>query len=196
MDTFSGLMIFIVTIMDLIMSVSAGGMLGAGLGLYKPACADACRQILSSQKLLCGVDPEDSAYQDKRLGPVKNVVNTPECYVQDPAYLKTLALCIADRCSRDNDPPLSVLQGWWETRVTLRPGQFRSTTNIQPNISYQDALRDAQRDVAEVGEANIPFTGMGGPLNVTSLISDQVILPLWNGMKWFERYEVNNTKNG
>lgn len=165
------------------------GMIDAGGWLYRPPCAEACRMAIAKNRLLCGVEPDYGKYADKRLASLNAVVNSPQCYVTDPTFLRTLSLCIADRCSRDG-APVSLIEDWWEGHVATGVQENRA---LHPNISYQDALRDARQDIA--GMSNVPYAVMGQPMNVTSLVPEAQILPFWNGMKWVGRIERDHTKN-
>ena len=177
------------------------GMLGLGKWLYKPFCAHACRGVIGTSKLTC--DPKvttssnttssstDSHVHSKRHS--HEVLNTEECYLQDAAFLRTLALCVAERCPRDDDIGVSVIEDYWAGHVaTGSVGNW----DLVPLMSYQDALRYAHEDVEAVGEDSMPYAESGEPLNTTSLIREEDYLPGYNGRKYFERNEWDHGRNG
>ncbi|TEB30520.1 hypothetical protein FA13DRAFT_1774686 [Coprinellus micaceus] len=163
------------------------GMLGLGKWLYKPFCAHACRGVIGSSKLTC--DPKvaingsttssstDSHVHSKRH--THEVLNTEECYLQDAAFLRTLALCIAERCPRDDDIGVSVIEDYWAGHVaTGSVGNW----DLVPLMSYQDALRYAHEDVQEVGEDKMPLALAMSSIFLPVLLSLLRFLPgrpLW-----------------
>lgn len=172
------------------------GMLGLGKWLYKPFCAHACRAVISSSKLTCdpkipGVSaPTDQHIHSKRHS--HDVLNTEECYLKDAAFLRTLALCIAERCPRDG-VGISVIEEYWEGHVaTGSVGNW----DLRPIMSYQEALRYAHEDMGRVGDGSMPYAEPGEPLSETSLVREEDWIPQYNGRVYFERNEGDHGRNG
>lgn len=115
------------------------GLIGWGKTLYNPTCCFACRQVLRKQQLEC--TPLDST---ENHGTSHNPVDTPpECFVQDPVFLKTMALCIDTYCPLSDDPPMDLIEDYWASHLgtgTLGDYQF------VPVIPYQEALSSARDD--------------------------------------------------
>lgn len=173
------------------------GMLGLGKWLYKPPCAHACRTIIQSSKLTCNPElspvadsPSPDEHTHSKRSHTHHVLNTEECYLQDAAFLRTLALCIDHRCSRD-EASIAVLEDYWEGHVAVGSvGDW----SLHPNISYQDTVALARQDFEAVG-GNLPYAVQGEPLNTTSLIREENWLPEYNANKYFERNEKDHGRN-
>lgn len=126
------------------------GLIGWGKTLYNPTCCFACRQVLRKQQLEC--TPEDPAANH---GTSHNPVDTPpECFVKDPAFLKTVALCIDTYCPLSDDPPMDLIEDYWASHLgTGTLGDYQYV----PAMSYQDALSSAKDD-----ESRVSDTGSSG----------------------------------
>ncbi|KAJ3532751.1 hypothetical protein NMY22_g7616 [Coprinellus aureogranulatus] len=179
-------------------SADGRGMLGLGKYLYKPFCAHACRIPIQSSKLTCdsklpggNATSSTSEHTHTKRSHTHEVLNTPECYLQDAAFLRTLALCIAERCPRDG-VSIAVIEEYWEGHIAA--GAVGDWSQ-RPIMSYQDALAYAHEDVERVGEGNVPYVQPGEPLNATSLIRDEDWLPGYNANKYFERNERDHGRN-
>jgi len=115
------------------------GLIGWGKTLYNPTCSFACRNVLRKQQLLC--TPLSS---NKNHGSVHNPVSTPPgCFVKDPSFLKTMALCINTYCPLSGDPSTSLIEDYWASH--LGTGTLGNYEYI-PTMSYRDALTAARED--------------------------------------------------
>ena len=129
-----------------LVALHAGGVLGDGTGfiglgktLYNPTCAFACRNVIRNCKLLC-TPAESSANHGTAHNPV---TTPPECYVSDQAFLRTMALCIDNYCSRSDNPPMDLIEDYWASHLgTGTLGNYDYT----PTTSYHDALVAARED--------------------------------------------------
>ncbi|KAH7037548.1 uncharacterized protein B0I36DRAFT_403091 [Microdochium trichocladiopsis] len=136
------------------------GMIGIGKTLYHPTCAFACRNVVRNCPLSCTPAPEDDDAAVNH-GTVHNpVVTPPSCFVSDPAFLKTVALCIDNYCphSRGGQAPPSpeVIADYWAGH--LGTGTL-GTPKWVPAMSFEDALRAARRDEATAAAAVAPGHG-------------------------------------
>ncbi|KAJ2922194.1 hypothetical protein H1R20_g14904, partial [Candolleomyces eurysporus] len=180
LGSFSTFMLVFLTLSQLFTpSVADGyGMLGAGKWLYKPVCAHACRQVIYNHPLACDVSKES---------PIP-----PECFLKDAAFLRTMALCLANLCPRDNIS-ISVIEEYWQSHLaTGTVGDM----SLRPIMSYQEALMYAHQDIEAVGASNVPYVVKGEALNVTSLVHDEDLVQYYNAEAWFERTERDHGKNG
>ncbi|RXW15554.1 hypothetical protein EST38_g10302 [Candolleomyces aberdarensis] len=165
------------------------GMLGAGKWLYKPVCGHTCRRLIYNNPLLCDGDNATTHVHRRHL---HGATNPPECFLKDAAFLRTMALCLAKACPRDNIPN-SVIEEYWEGHLaTGSVGDW----SLHPIMSYQEALMHAQQDVEEIGEGNVPYAIEGEPLNVTSFVRDEDLVQYHNAQTWFERLERDHGRNG
>lgn len=175
------------------------GLLGAGKWLYKPPCAHACRSALSGNELAC--DPKDGTNQPeahtdddahahtKRHGAA---ANTLECFLKDAIFMRSLALCIDQRCVKGDKVSMAAVEDYWEGHVgTGAVGDW----SLTPGLRYQEALAAAHHDMEEAGEGGLPFVAHGEPLAVTSLVDDEAYLPAYNGNKWFDITERDHGIN-
>ncbi|KFA74524.1 hypothetical protein S40288_10124 [Stachybotrys chartarum IBT 40288] len=128
------------------------GLIGYGKTMYHPPCAFACRGVVRVSQLSC--TPVEGG---ELHGPGHSMTPTPpECYVSDPAFLRTMALCIATHCPHGDGgmPPLSLLEDYW--RHHLGTGTV-GTPAYTPAMSYVEALREAEQDVLDAGgEVDVP----------------------------------------
>ncbi|EAU80911.1 metalloreductase [Coprinopsis cinerea okayama7 len=204
LGAFSAFLLLFLTVTQLATPAVADGvgMIGAGKWLYKPLCAHACRRIIVNNRLTCDSKipgdtwtPPPSSHHGghHHRRHLHHLINPKECYLRDAAFLRTLALCMEDRCARD-DVLLSSIQEYWEGHLTtLGTGDW---TIDGPVMSYEEALRLAHEDVEEIGEENVPFTRAGQPLNVTSFIPEDVYIAMYNGLGWHERSQRDHGWNG
>ncbi|KAF4466283.1 ferric-chelate reductase [Fusarium albosuccineum] len=115
------------------------GLIGYGKTMYYPACAFACRGVIKSCPLAC--TPKEGG---ESHGMGHSMSTTPqECYTSDPAFLKTMALCIDTYCPGSDAPELMLLEDYW--RGHLATGTV-GTMEWKPVMSYQEALSGAQKD--------------------------------------------------
>lgn len=122
------------------------GLIGFGKVMYKPACAFSCRSVIASCPLAC--TPKDS---DEVFGSGHSTSSTPpDCYLSDPSFLRTLALCIDTYCPDSDGPAISEIEKYWEGHLaTGSVGDW----SMKPNMSYTEALMGAKADQGEDGEA-------------------------------------------
>ncbi|KAK5659571.1 hypothetical protein OQA88_773 [Cercophora sp. LCS_1] len=116
------------------------GFIGAGKTLYNPTCAFACRNVIRNCKLLC--TPEDTGSANH--GTAHNPVTTPpDCFVKDPAFLRTMAICIDTYCPLSNNPSIDLIEDYWASHLgTGTLGNYKYV----PAISYHDALAAGRAD--------------------------------------------------
>ncbi|KAJ3524446.1 hypothetical protein NM208_g12058 [Fusarium decemcellulare] len=115
------------------------GLIGYGKTMYYPACAFACRGVIKSCPLAC--TPKEGG---ESHGMGHSTSTTPqECYTSDPAFLKTMALCIDTYCPESDAPELMLLEDYW--RGHLATGTV-GTMEWKPVMSYQEALSWARED--------------------------------------------------
>ncbi|KXJ94173.1 hypothetical protein Micbo1qcDRAFT_220768 [Microdochium bolleyi] len=140
------------------------GMIGTGKTLYYPTCAFACRNVVSKCTLLCTPSPDNATVNH---GTAHNPVTTPpKCFVSDPAFLKTVALCIDNYCPHDKSPPaLDVVEDYWARH--LGTGTM-GTDKWVPVMSYREALRTARGDETTAAAAAV---GHGSSNNTTGTSS-------------------------
>ncbi|KAJ2918752.1 hypothetical protein MD484_g1702, partial [Candolleomyces efflorescens] len=194
LGSFSAFALLLFTLSQLITpSVADGyGILGAGKYLYKPVCGHTCRRLIYDNPLLCDSKlPGDNATTHVHRRHLHGATNPPECFLKDAAFLRTMALCLAKACPRDNIPN-SVVEEYWEGHLaTGSVGDW----SLHPIMSYQEALMYAQQDVEAVGESNVPYAIEGEPLNVTSFVRDEDLVQYHNAQTWFERLERDHGRN-
>lgn len=115
------------------------GLIGWGKTMYNPTCAFACRNVIKACKLFC--TPEKST---QNYGTAHSPVYTPpECFTTDPAFLRTMAVCIDTYCSLSDDPPQSLIDDYWASHLaTTTVGNSR----WKPEVSYMEALEAGRED--------------------------------------------------
>ncbi|CAG9989318.1 unnamed protein product [Clonostachys byssicola] len=172
-----------------LVSADGVGILGAGKWLYKPTCAHTCRYMVRNNPLLCQTDDGSSTHQSHHTSSAKD----PLCWLIDDAFLRTIALCINEYCSRE-DVPLSTIEKWWEGHLaTGSIGDW--SKGMEPAMSYQQALELAQDDVKKLGEENIPYITGKAPLNVTSRIAEKQYIATLNYQESFQWGEFDHGVN-
>ncbi|KAJ2914116.1 hypothetical protein MD484_g6287, partial [Candolleomyces efflorescens] len=188
--SFSTFMLILLTLSQFFTpSVADGyGMIGAGKWLYKPVCAHACRRVIYKNRLTCDSKlPTDNTTVHLQ----RRATNPTGCFLKDAAFLRTMALCIEKACDRDNIS-ISTIEGYWESH--LATGTIGDMA-LRPIMSYQEALLYAHQDAEETGLGNLPYSVMGEPLNMTSLVRDQDFVPYYNALMWSERVEKDHGRN-
>jgi hypothetical protein len=188
-----GRLLVLLSLASVVPNVQADGVgiLGAGKWLYKPVCAHTCRYLVRNNPILCESGDDGSSTHDhvrKRQhshgGPM-----SPECFLLDKAFLRTIALCMHEQCPRD-DVPVSVMEEYWEGHLaTGTVGDW----SMKPIMSYTDALMLAQEDVAAIGTANVPIAVAGEPLNETSFVDEEAFVKQYN---WNLGFEIGESEHG
>jgi predicted ferric reductase len=191
------------------------GFIGYGKTLYHPTCAFACRNVIKGCKLAC-----TPAQSTTNHGTAHSPVSTPpDCFVQDAAFLRTLAICIDTYCPLSDSPSRELIEDYWASHLgTGTLGDYRWV----PAASYHDALAAARNDEKQViansssttdeqdhshhsakklktrqfmTEAGpnvtspLPIIKAGKPLNTSSFISPKDWQKQYNGMLDFETNE-------
>ncbi|KAK6534914.1 hypothetical protein TWF281_006214 [Arthrobotrys megalospora] len=191
------------------------GLIGWGKTMYDPPCAFACRGVISKCTLLC--TPTGGAVNH---GSHHNPVSTPpECFTTDPAFMRTMALCINTYCPTNDAPALSKIEDYWYSHLgTGTVGNYKYV----PIVSYTEALLAAKEDEHngvqfpnststsggehaghnmlrarvrrhQEGSSTLPTIKAKQPLNVTSLISASDWQLQYNGMVTFETNEKGHS---
>ena len=119
--------------------------------MYSPTCAFACRSVIKANPLLC--TPKDHV---ENFGTVHSPVWTsPHCFTTDPAFLRTMAVCIDTYCSLSDRPSAERIDDYWAFHLaTTTVGSYK----WKPAVSYQEALGAGRRDersVAELARSNV-----------------------------------------
>lgn len=185
------------------------GLIGYGKTLYDPTCPFACRIVIRKQPLSC--TPTDST---QNHGTAHNPVTTPpKCFIQDPTFLKTMALCIDTYCPLSDKPKLSLIHDYWAAH--LGTGTIGNYNHI-PSMTYEDALAAARVDESKallnpnmttpsplkVPEGLITHTvssplgfttGGNAALNSTKLVSPVQWQLQWNYLSDFEVNEKGHS---
>lgn len=174
------------------------GILGFGKWLYKPPCAHACRAVIEDSIVICDPQVPVSANAPPTNHHTHGRHNSPRelmteaCLLGDGAFLRTLALCIFQHCPLEG-LRISMVEEYWEGHVlTGTVGNW----DLHPNMSYQDALLYALKDMERVGKSNMPHAQPGVPLNTTSLVREQDWIPRYNARNYVERNERDHGRNG
>ncbi|KAH7103626.1 hypothetical protein BKA62DRAFT_46804 [Auriculariales sp. MPI-PUGE-AT-0066] len=178
------------------------GLIGLGKHMYRPACAFACRTIIGGSPLACTPDGEHEAG-----GHHGGSATPPECFLSDPAFLRSMALCIVTYCPEDAwpaPPSLSQIEDYWASH--LATGSIGDYT-LAPTQSYSAALVDARADEAKgvsvdnststehdhgsslFAAGSLPVLTPGDPLTVTSTVAHEDWLAEYNGSVTFESNE-------
>jgi hypothetical protein len=116
------------------------GLIGFGKTMYKPACAFACRSVIGSCPLSC--TPKDGEV----FGSGHSTTATPpECFLTDPSFQRTMALCIATYCPKSDNPRVSEIEEYWEGHLaTGSTGDWSAA--MKPNSTYTEALAAARAE--------------------------------------------------
>ncbi|KAL0936040.1 ferric-chelate reductase [Colletotrichum truncatum] len=155
------------------------GLIGYGIKMFDPACAFACRDAISGATLGCST--VSSGDMGGMSGMSGMVMTDAQCYATDDAFLGTLAWCIASRCE---GIPKWRLEKYWKDNVA-------GTAAVQPDpkITFQQALAATNGTPATVYAAT-------GPLNKTSLVSQDLWYAAYNTDVVFEGQESMQEKYG
>ncbi|PGH27483.1 hypothetical protein AJ80_00723 [Polytolypa hystricis UAMH7299] len=148
------------------------GLIGWGKTLYHPTCTFACRNFIRKQQLECTeVDSTENH------GTAHNPVTTsPDCFVKDPVFLKTMALCIDVYCPLSNDPPMSLIDDYWVSHLgTGTLGDYQYV----PAMSYQDALSAAREDESRAA------------LNISSITGNETTTHDHTNMRMLKARQLN-----
>ncbi|EME44707.1 hypothetical protein DOTSEDRAFT_88769 [Dothistroma septosporum NZE10] len=145
--------------------------------MYKPACASACRDVLSKYSLECKGDNRDRSHVTERMAGMEEEKEppTPECYAVNDPYLRSLAYCITEHCQ---DMPIYMIEQWWDRRVTGDLPQ-----QPKPKETYQASLLKIIQD---------PPTNVSdseGMLMAPSLVDNDIWLAHYHGDSVFARNE-------
>ena len=144
--------------------------------MYKPACATACRDVLSKYSLECEGDNQDHSHMKRMAGMgEEKVPPTPQCYAVNDAYLQSLAYCISEHC---DDVPVYTLERFWNRRVT-----GRAPDQPQPKETYQQTLAKIVQNPPTNG------TDPEEMLMEPSLVDGQTWLGNYHGDSVFEKNE-------
>ncbi|KAK1972166.1 ferric reductase-like protein transmembrane component 4 [Colletotrichum sublineola] len=149
------------------------GLVGYGIKMYDPPCASACRDAISGATLHCSTIGSDN---------MSGMVMTDgDCYAADDAFLGTLAWCVAARCA---GIPEWKLEKYWKDNVA-------GNAAVQPNpkVTFQQALATVSGTPTAVYAAT-------GPLNQTSLVSQDLWYAAYNTDVIFEGQESMQVKYG
>lgn len=141
--------VFVVVSLHIRAVLSDGrGLIGWGKTMYHPTCAFACRGVIKGCPLLY-----TPAHGGDLFGMGHSTTTTPpDCYTSDPAFLRTMALCLDTYCPLSGDPPVSLLEDYWSSHLatgTVADYQW------QPSISYGNALAAAREDESRARGENI-----------------------------------------
>jgi hypothetical protein len=120
------------------------GLIGYGKVMYKPTCCSACRNVVRKAELAC-TDADSAENHGTSHNPV---LTSPDCFVRDPAFLKTMSLCIDTYCPLSDLPPMSLIEEYWASHLgTGTIGDYQYV----PTMSYSEALSAAREDESQVG---------------------------------------------
>ncbi|KAH7012552.1 uncharacterized protein B0I36DRAFT_369704 [Microdochium trichocladiopsis] len=178
----------------------ATGFVGKGITMFRPTCASACRDSLSTYRLNCSTvihDMQGSAtrHDTSSRTPSANkralnngsvmFVTSPSCYATDTAYLQSVAYCINTRCPLDDSITRAVLEDCWYTYLV-----GRDAAQPEPAVSYSGALSHTAADSqwSVIGEDDI--------LDRTTLSTDDVYLAKYNAEHYFELSEERHVDFG
>ncbi|KAF2841706.1 ferric reductase transmembrane component 4 [Patellaria atrata CBS 101060] len=134
-------------------SSAAGAFTGMGGPLQEPACAYACRNILSGAPLSCTPPMDHSHGHGHSMPPV----TSPACRAGDDAYLTSLAYCINTKCPQDI--PIWQFERFWSEPQTT------GDAAVPAKWDYRTALDHVK------GLPNVTWA-MGNTLNNTMLVND------------------------
>jgi hypothetical protein len=109
--------------------------------IYHPTYAFAYRGVIKGCPLLCTPDHGGDIF-----GMGHSITTTPpNCYTSDPAFQRTMALCLDIYCPLTDNPPMSLLEYYWNYHLaTGTVGEYQ----WQPNVSYTIAIAAVREDEA------------------------------------------------
>lgn len=175
------------------------GLLGLGKWLYEPVCAHSCRLLLRDSPILCDDDgaaeTETGHGNDAHHKRAHNhaMAPTAECWLLDASFLRTMALCIDEYCSKKGVEIWTIEEYWEGHLATGSIGDW--SAEMRPIMTYQEALRLAHADVEEVGSDNVPYAVSGDPLNQTSFVAEDDFIPTYNYQMSFQLGEFDHGAN-
>ena len=165
------------------MAMSGGrtghGLIGYGIVMYYPPCAQACRDTATSWMLDCPEDPMDSMHMsgmDMGMG-----TPSPTCLANNDPFLQTIAWCISTHCKEFD---IGTLERWWQSSIT-----GREDNQPNPKQSYQESL-------AKVTTPPEAVVATDAILNVTSLVDEDSYIATYNGETNFEAMEIHHATYG
>ncbi|KAK1981819.1 ferric reductase like transmembrane component-domain-containing protein [Colletotrichum cereale] len=122
------------------------GLIGWGKTLYDPTCSFACRNVIRKQPLAC-TTPVDSTANH---GTTHNPVSTPpDCFVNNHAFLLTMALCIDTYCPLSEKPSITKVEDYWASHLgTGTLGNYKYV----PAMPYQEALAAAREEESKAAQ--------------------------------------------
>lgn len=145
--------------------------------MYKPLCAHACRDVLSTSMLNCS----NHVHMAGSMGMDMGSDTSPECYATDDAFLQTLAYCISTHCQ---GVAVWSLERYWNMNVAgTSPGQ------PLPKATYQQTLTNITMKPTET-------LVVGEDLNKTMIVSDEDYKASYNAHGAFEKMERNHETYG
>ncbi|KAL9024063.1 MAG: hypothetical protein Q9196_006789, partial [Gyalolechia fulgens] len=155
------------------------GLIGYGISMYKPQCAFACRDLLSTSTLSCS----ERAEMSHGMGMAMSVESetSPECYATDDAFVTTLAYCISTHCQK---VAAWKLEQYWNMNVA-----GRQSNQPIPKATYQ-------RTLATINSKPTDTLVLGEELNRTMAISDEDYRESYNAQSVFEEIERNHETYG
>lgn len=157
------------------------GTVGMGIIMYKPVCAYACQNALSTLYLNCTTfsdDESDMAGMDMKLrkrmdmGGEAMGTTSHECYATDAAWLQTLAYCMKDRCGIDGVSESKIETAWSELSMS--------------DAAYSSQI-PTERPATEV-EADAMW------LNTTSLVNNDLYYSFHQTLAEFEYQEDTHVR--
>lgn len=180
-------------------------MLGMGAVFISPRCGITCRALISGNSLRCD-SGEESSTSSVRLGMRDHALarrrvvfpepNTPQCYMSDAAFLRTMALCLETYCAGQDGLEVWEIEKWWLGHISSGAFLANFSSERKPVMPYTDALRLAKADVERMGDATpVLDRGPGKWLNVTSLIDDEEAQGRYAGYEWYESNLFSHTRN-
>ncbi|KAL8977836.1 MAG: hypothetical protein Q9205_006444 [Flavoplaca limonia] len=160
------------------------GLIGYGISMYKPLCAYACRDVLSTSKLECSEETDMTHMHGamlKKRATHTAIETSPDCYASDNNFLRTLAYCMSAYCQ---GVAIWDLEKYWTLNVA-----GRQSDQPVPKATYQQTL------------ATLPTTPsdtlvVGEDLNRTMLVSAEDYQGSYNAQDVFERMERNHERYG
>lgn len=157
------------------------GLIGYGITMYDPACAYACQSSIPTT-LDCLGSSSDEDMSDMSDMDMDMDTPSPECLATYPPYLRSLAWCIHSHCPADTE--VYRLERWWVMNVA-----GTQTVQPEPNVTYQEALR-------QVNTAPTEVLGDGDMLNRTVKVNEETYLANYNIDVVFPVVEKNHETYG
>lgn len=155
----------------LLLSTPALGFIGMSIPMYKPPCAYACRDMISSAMLECPDDQDGDHDMDDMGGmAMKRSVSlakrhghddmaSPECRAGSVPFLTTLAFCISQKCQGELE---SKIDYFWENKAA----DGDTWNPILPKWTYAESLMMVNSTPTMVYDSEMVLNG-------TVLVDDQ-----------------------